>query len=75
VQLGRKAPSGTAEPLGFLIPFFSPTAQWCARITVLSIMSAVVSRSITAASVSSMASNTPVTTQRRYRRNTLFHLR
>jgi hypothetical protein len=51
VQLGREAASRTAKPLGLLIPFFSPTAQWCARTTVLSIMSAVVSRSTTAASV------------------------
>lgn len=41
---------------------------------MLSIMSALASRSTTPASVSSMASNTPVVAQRRYRRNTLFHL-
>ncbi|MCH3755810.1 hypothetical protein LZC13_09310, partial [Campylobacter coli] len=44
VCLNRRQPA----PMG---SFFSPTAQWCARTTVLSIMSAVVSRSTTAASV------------------------
>ena len=63
VQLGRQAASRTTKPLSLLIPFFSPPAQWSARTTVLSIMSAVVSRSTTAASVSSMTSNTPVTTR------------
>ena len=41
---------------------------------MLSIMSALVSRVTISASVSSRASNTPVSTQRRSRRNTLFHL-
>jgi hypothetical protein len=37
-------------------------------------MSALVSRATISASVSGRASNTPVSTQRRKRRNTLFHL-
>ena len=41
---------------------------------MLSIMSAAISRPASSASVSSMASNTPVVTHRRYRLKTLFHL-
>jgi hypothetical protein len=43
-------------------------------MTVLSIMSALASRATISASVSIIASNTPVITQRRYRRKTLFPL-
>src|SRR6202034_1626934 len=40
VDLGREAAARAAEPLLILSPFFMPTAQWCARITVLSTMCA-----------------------------------
>jgi hypothetical protein len=65
VELGREPAARAADRLGWPSSFFIPTAQWCARTTVLSIMSARASRSTTSASVSSMASNTPVVVQRR----------
>lgn len=65
VEFGGEAAARSDERLGRASPFFMPTAQWCARTTVLSIMSARSSRSTTPASVSSMASNTPVVAQRR----------
>ncbi|MET3438028.1 hypothetical protein ABIC44_002711 [Sphingomonas sp. 1185] len=45
VEFGGKAAAGSTERLGRTSPFFMPTAQWCARTTVLSIMSARPSRS------------------------------
>lgn len=65
VELGGEAAARSTERLGRTSPFFMPTAQWCARTMVLSIMSARPSRSTAPASVSSMASNTPVVAQRR----------
>jgi len=74
VELGREAAARAAEPLRLLSPFFMSTAQWWARTTVESIMSADRSRPAISARLSNMASNTPPSTQRRYRRKTLFHL-
>lgn len=65
VELGGEAAARPAKRLGLLSPLFMPTAQWCARTTVLSIMSAARSRPAISAKVSNMASNTPVSTQRR----------
>lgn len=65
MELGCEAAARSAKRLGLLSPLFMPTAQWCARTTVLSIMSAVRSRPAISAKVSSIASNTPVSTQRR----------
>lgn len=48
-----------------LVPSFSPTAQCYARAAVLSIMSALVSRSTISVSVYSESSNRPMSTQRR----------
>ena len=74
VEPGGKPAARASQRLGLPSSFFIPTAQWCARTAVLSIMSALASRSTACASVSSIASNTPVMVQRRQRRNTLFHL-
>lgn len=74
MEPGCETAARSAKRLGLLSPLFMPTAQWCARTTVLSIMSALRSRSTSSASVSSIASKTPVSTQRRYRRKILFHL-
>jgi hypothetical protein len=65
VELCRETASRSTKRLGRLSPFFMPTAQWCARTTALSIISADLSRPAISAKVSSMASNTPVSTQRR----------
>ena len=65
VEFGGEASPRSAEPLCLLSPLFKPTAQLCARTTVLSIMSAAVSRPASSASVSSMAANTPVVTHLR----------
>jgi len=74
MDFGREAAPRAPECLPILIPLFMPTAQWCARITVLSIICASRSGLAKSAKLSRSASNTPVATQRRYRRNTLFHL-
>jgi len=65
MELGGEAAARSAKRLGLLSPLFMPTAQWCARTIVLSIMSAVRSPPAISAKVSSIASNTPVSTQRR----------
>jgi hypothetical protein len=65
VELGGEAAARSAKRLGFLSPFFVPAAQWCARTMVELIMSAVGSRSTISARLSSMASKTPLYSQRR----------
>jgi len=37
MELGGEAAARSAKRLGLLSPLFMPTAQWCARMTVLSI--------------------------------------
>ncbi len=65
VELGGEITTRASERLGVPSSFFIPSVQWCARTTVLSIMSALALRSTTSASFSSMASNTPVMVQQR----------
>ena len=51
MEFGCETAARSAKRLGLLSPLFMPTAQWCARTTVLSIMSALRSRSTSSASV------------------------
>jgi len=62
---GEAAAARSTKRLGLLSPLLMPTAQWCARTMVLSIMSAVGSRSTISARLSSMASKAPTSSQRR----------